>query len=285
MRISSIVMVAVCSVTLAGCQTLSFAPPNVNLSHEVEATGLSGCTITRTQDSIGPDVLGALQLTNNFIVTYRCASREAADGRQFFEVPSFLAIAAAALGPSFGLNEDERLGLGAGAAIFNAGKAYYAPKEKAGILDSAIDALLCIKTESVGVSFFDTREATQDAQANDTRIRSPLVVAGSGGIQIDVDRQYFEMVSASLFSVERILAQRLSNVGTYDAEGIVAQIEKLQAERKTREDAANAGRATQANNLLSTDSAVKSRAQSEVIRLEVAALQPKLQTCVVRAKL
>lgn len=106
---------------------------------------------------ISRDVDGALTLINQFLVSYRCATHQAADGRQIFEVPSLLALAVAAVGPEFGLTGDGRLAAASGAAVYGQANSYYAPQEKATILDSALDAVVCIKTEAVGVGFLDTR--------------------------------------------------------------------------------------------------------------------------------
>lgn len=152
-------VLAVCS--LGGCATASFAPPPVELA---QARKLSNCEVLRPAGSggIDADQAGAHALTDNFIYAYRCAQRDAADGRQIFQIPSFLALIVASLGPTFGASADARIAMAGYGAALDRGNAYYAPKAKAAILDHGLDALLCIKAEQVGVDYFDS---TQDAVA------------------------------------------------------------------------------------------------------------------------
>ncbi len=78
-----------------GCTTTSFAPPKIYEDKAVAADGT--CPPSKpTGAAIGRDVDGALQLIDNYRLSYDCAFRQLANGRQFFEVPSALALAGGA---------------------------------------------------------------------------------------------------------------------------------------------------------------------------------------------
>src|SRR4051812_9321289 len=141
---------------LAGCATTSFAPPAVNPQMKANMGGASGCTPGAAGTAIPRSVEGAMTLTDNYIFAYRCAERELAQGRQYFQIPSFLAAAAGLLGPTLGMSNDAVLLAGAGAGVLNTGNSYWAPRAKAGVVNSARRAVICIKTEAVGISFFKT---------------------------------------------------------------------------------------------------------------------------------
>jgi hypothetical protein len=147
------------AVPLAGCQTFSFAPPPVETEHKVASHGVDCSTSAvaggRLGDKINPTMIGAMDLINNFVLAYRCAEYDLADGRQYFQVPAFLAAAAGIVGKTvLGLSDDQVLMTGVASATLNAGNSYYAPRAKAGLLTSALRAVLCVKTEAVGVSYF-----------------------------------------------------------------------------------------------------------------------------------
>ena len=128
---------------------------------------------------------------------------------------------------------------------------------------------------------------------------------------VSSQRQYFEMVRTALFAVERVVAQRLSNAGAaFDASGVIAELEKLNKEEAEKKD--EAGDASTAGQDAKTAAApavtaanpaglatgvvapAAARAQLKlgalsneqvgrtVIKLHV--LQPKLDKCVLRAK-
>jgi len=372
----ALALLAAAGPLAGGCAATSFAPPQVNASKAMTSASGQKCVEEATPHfdlQANRNIEGATALTDNFILAYRCAQREAANGRSYFEVPSMLALAVAAVGPTFGMGENGAIGFASGSAVLGRGNGYFAPKEKAGMIDGAIDALLCIKTVSVGVEFFDTNstadavvnralndsidsaeahlaqltrhrdvlavraaqstEAVRLAQAappdsalrlqidsqttverenldllqqteNDiTRDRQQISalratlsrlqpnpsflfiqrVTPSGTIQIDVQRQYFEMVSAALFSVERVLAGRLTNAGSFDPAGITAELEKLTKKEEDVEPKKDAAAdAVRANALTNS---VTPAQQQNLIDLDLALLQPRLQKCVVRAKM
>jgi hypothetical protein len=182
-------------------------------------------------------------------------------------VPSFLTAAAAATGVAFGLNEDQILGLGLASSVFKAGHSYFAPKEKAAILDRALDAVVCIKAESANVTFFNTDETNKNMIL--------LTKLGGGSITITPDEKYFEMVSASLASVDRILGGRLSSAGNSDFSSVIDEIKVLLP--KTEPSAPDKATLRAA---LSDSSKL-----AEAITIDLDALQAKLQVCVLRAKL
>ena len=308
---------------LSACSTFSFAPPTVNLDREIGGQSATNCSLAAGTNSIGKDFNGALNLINNFLVTYRCASREAADGRQIFQVPSFLAIITGAIGPSFGLSDDGALAAAAGAAAYSKSNSYYAPADKADQLNSAIDAITCIKLESVGIAGFDIKGESkpQNPQATDAndqlsnmadllksfpnlsearRAEMLKVIAKaqgdpSGYVEISAQRQYYELVSGALMSVERILAKRLNKSGSFDPSSLVAEIEKLAKKAEDNEgDGADDGGAAPLEAALQSEmtKSIQSgnfvqfaKAREQLIKLQIPDLQPKLQKCVVLAKL
>jgi hypothetical protein len=386
---ASLAVVGGMAATMSGCTTFSFAPPPVETDKIITEQTPSTCRRLAPEGArmIDRNVEGALELTNNFLRAYRCAAQEAADGRQIFQIPSFFAAIAAAVGPTFGLADDGRIAAAASAAVLDRGNSYYAPKDKARVLDSALDSILCVKTEAVGISFFDTtlaapdsaaaavaaasqraaesaenasasldnqlrglqgrsdalygqlqapelmaetgrstrdvlseekrgvdaaitdlsnRKSELDGQAAELRresTRLALLAASqvrpnftvsrqvpSGTIEIDVQRQYFEMVAASLFSVERVLAQRLSDAGTYDPAGIAAEFKQLtgeqQAADKDVDDATDAPLAgTPAAATAKRVFASEAERNGKLAELSLDSLQPRLQQCVVRAKI
>lgn len=151
------------SVLLTACSTVSFAPPEVDTYYSGRVESRATCDFQRNRNGqkmveITPDVSGALRLADNYEAVYRCATHTASDGRQIFEVPALLALVTAGLGSSFGLTDDGRLAAAGGALLYNRANSYYAPQQKAGMLDSALDAVTCVKNAAVGVDFFETRD-------------------------------------------------------------------------------------------------------------------------------
>jgi hypothetical protein len=306
-------------LALSGCATTSFSPPVVNLKHPttVGSQAQAKCAAQIVADqtrSIDSNVAGARALINNFIYVYRCRAHSAANGRQWFEVPALLIAAGTVTAAAFGAGPDVAIAGGAGSAVLANGKGYYSPQQKAAIYDHALDALLCIKSEAVGVKSFDIAisETFKNAVAD-------------GKIEVDPYDQYFDMISSALFSVERILSQRLSSTGTFDAAGLVAEIEAIKkkvddaeaakaAAKKAAADEAGSGVGDDtggdadggADDSEGDGDAVKMlnnpdfapavnvqrfKAMTKLMQspaglsLDLDVLQPKLQQCVVRAKL
>jgi hypothetical protein len=400
-----LLLVAVSSLALSSCGYMSFAPPDVSLSRRVLAQQLSDqCQLPLPQtaagtaetasDEIPANVNGALALIDNFIDSYRCTMRVAADGRQAFQLPGFLALTGAAAATALGGGPTWGITGGAASAMFNAGNGYYNPQEQAAILRDAIEALTCIQTEAVGVSAFSrmpraapavTRAETQAAQAEvesaDINARAaeeqleqstadaaraadelrqanahveapqarsenarPSDFAASLGhssevarsaratlfqqrqavavaqtarlaaqnqrasayrrladaqvqeelseIEVTPERQYFNMITAALLGVEVAAAQRLSRRGTFDAEGVRAQIaaltntaqknDQLVQHPPTPAPVPNADRVQGANPV--EDAVAEAQTRIEHIQLRLDAMQPKLQQCILRAQ-
>lgn len=317
-----IVLALAISLSLSACATTSFAPPSVNLENEMAAVGSNYSFGERCMPNqrtgadgravpIREDVHGARKLIDNFILMYRCRAHSSANGRQAFELPAFLSLVGATAATAFGAGPDVAIAGGIGNSVFTSGGKYYAAQRKAEIYDHALDALLCIKTEAVGVDGF-----TLDRISDVEKGAAPRVEPQDGegpSVTITSSEQYFDMVSAALLSVERVAAQRLSAAGTpFDAAGVIAEIESLK--KKTEEKAGEAPKAAdQADALLATPQPVAPPAMTELgeksftlqslrfsnamtalqgtpreqvveTLLYIRLLQPKLQQCVVRAK-
>jgi hypothetical protein len=259
---------------LPACATLSFAPPIVDMKDKLEAhrnqtTFDAVCTPQYATDANGDAVAiqqnvdGALALIDNYILTYRCQRDRAAEGRQYFEVPSFLALAGGATAAAFGAPAGVAIATGAGSAALGSGKNYYAPKDKAKVLGDGIKAMLCIHNEAVGIDG-PTIEAISQVQKNsggssgtgggngntqnNNSKNADLLFAEQGGgtsVPITADRQYFNIVSTALWSVEQVMSDRLSNSGKeFDMSGVQAELDKLKQDAKDKE--AKAGTPEQA---------------------------------------
>jgi len=322
-----ITLLAGCS--LAGCATTSFAPPGikVNYAHGSGSTMTCSQAADRTVDrtvNVDRDVEGALSVVEAYIDAYDCGAREAADGRQAFEVPGFLIATGAAVAAALGAGPDLAiLATGAGSAM-NAGKAYYDPKRKALIYSHAVDALRCIRSEAMGIDNFamfkkESETATRDlelALAAGTALPDPTV-------RVSAHQQYFTMVTDAAGAVSGVLGDNLSNVGTFNPAGTLAEIQKLldeikekeAAKKKTKEEtpppapppsppspplatrAAN-GAETFAPGAMEVYRAQRLAYQEQLafyqaqlalyeeqfIEIDLKLLRPKLQTCVWRAK-
>lgn len=288
---------------LAGCATTSFAPPSVNLENEMAVRGSNYSFGERCMPNerlrsgqpvpIAETVAGTQALINNFIYLYRCRAHSAANGRQAFEVPALLVGIGTAAAMAFGAPADVAIAGGATTAGLNAGKNYYSPKQKAAIYDNALDALLCIKTEAVGI---DPLALGAISSIESGGVNGRSLVAG-GGVAVTAEQRYFALVSASLLSVERVLAQRLSNVGSFDPAGVIAEIKTLAEEARQKTEDAEATADNQAQALMAdgsktgssagAKSAVAATDQDKIAQtiVLVETLQPKLQQCVVRAKI
>ena len=328
----AILLVALACFPLAACATTSFAPPEVLTQEKAAGQYGARCAPGRLASRVNIDqnVTGAIDLTDNFVLAYRCAERELANGRRTFEIPAILAAVAGLAGPSFGLSSRGVLATGVGAGILNSGNSYFAPKAKAALVDSALRAVLCIKTESVGISYFPTDNPADgpkklEEQRNRLNLMSTLQserdrldarLAGlaassakglnvdpdleavalerqhvdeayhqllitmaatpTGSVEIGAERQYFEMVSGALFSVESILSSRLRDAGSVDTTDTFAKMKQLVADQKAAQDKLDAKKSLLlAGHFVEPDG---------LLKLENEALHPKLQTCVLQAR-
>ncbi len=286
----NVLMLAGLTSMLAGCATTSFAPPSANLTNVMETRG-SNRSIGQSCKSfeklsgnepvpIDETVDGARSLINNFILLYRCRAHSAANGRQIFELPSFLTAVGTITATALGAGSNVSIAGGSAASILNGGKNYYDPKGKADIFDGSLDALICIKMEAVGIDGFSIKKVQDETKKQ----IATLAPAGNIlGIEVGPETQYFDLVSSSLLSVERILAQRLSAVGVFDPAGVVAEIKQLSDEIEEANSSVAVGEAQNKAQPFGLSAAEKATAARTF--LEINALRPKLQSCVVRAKL
>lgn len=290
----------VCSaVALGGCSTLSFSPPPVNLSKQVAVGDGALCPTFGTADLVNQSdlVQSALNTIENYILAYRCAEYSAANGRQGFQIPSYLATLTGLAAPVFGAGENVTIAAGIFGSSANSANSYWSPQEKAGIINSALDALLCMKTEAVGVEFIDTAGEPPASQNDDGDV-----------VEVSAERRYYQLVTASLFQVERILATRLRTMGTYDPAGLVAEIEKLTEEKDAAPaepevtnpvsgvtgqngDVDSAGDDEAPQGMDDQDGGtniardVETKTTSGKYKIAISTLKPRLQLCVVRAKM
>lgn len=380
--IRSRLLLATSILMLSGCSTYSFAPPEVSLTHRGAGRQASQeCLIPAgSGTALGENVDGALALIDNFIDSYRCTMGLAADGRQAWQLPGFIALAGSATAVALGGGANWAIAGGAANQLFTAGNSYYDSQEQALVLRDALEALSCIQMEAVGMSAFSrmprasaavaeervnaaearvegaeaNRQAAElvvaqrdeeavaalnfasqasaqpltadasgvasaqaaraqaQAQVTETRAamfsaRTRLANAGTAladarerlaearaqaevsAIEVTPERQYFRMVSSALLGVEVAAAQRLSQRGTYDAEGVRARIADLVEEEEENSEIAN-------NTQLPGGSAAMFAGEMGAAAADVAiqrviwaqvqlnVLQPKLQQCILRAQ-
>lgn len=307
------VLRAVALLSLGGCATTSFSPPSVNLENETYVVGSNYSFGQRCMPNqrlvenskgganipvpITPNAKGAQRLIDNFIYMYRCRAHSAANGRQAFEVPAILTGVATTTAAALGAGTDVAIIGGATTALLGAGKSYYSPQLKADIYDSALDAVLCIKARAASV---DPLTIEKISKLEKAKAGAPL--AGVA-VAISTEEQFYHLITTALLSVERVLAQRLSTVGTFDPAGVIAEIKALvkEIEKEAAEAAQTAP--TQAAAVASSDAAQPAAVQAAVLAvvpavdkvaqiqkiketlIEFATLQPELEQCVIRAKI
>lgn len=295
------------ALLLPGCATTRFSTPPVNISQEVQPNGSKRCDLKPVANSpLDPERLStSFKLVENYAASYSCALAETSDGRQWFQIPSHLAAVAGIGAAAFGASKDAALGTGIAAALFNSGNTYWAPQEKAGVIDSALDAILCIKLEAVGIPFIDTAAAP------------PGMLDGGGNgstVGVSAERRYYILISGALAQIDRIAGSRLRETGKFDPAGVVAEIEALNAKIQEADEAKKAGKASEQTTKPVDSTAVVTPAPappgmnvndgngdngpatapvgkpsiaqgSGVYLINIDLLQPKMQRCVVRAKL
>ena len=305
-----LLVISTLAALATGCATASFSPPSTNIVNEMEVRGgnWSFAKRCKPQERLkdgteGPripilrDASGAITLTNNFIYEYRCASHSAGNSRQAFEIPGFIGAIGSAAALAFGAGPDVAIAGGAATATADGAKDYYAPLAKAAIYDSALDAFLCIKSTATGTQpFVIGGENVLRKVHGEREIGAGPVLASSdeNDRYFSPERRFFELISAALFTVERISADRLRNAGKYDPAGIAAQIEKLNEESDEAETDENKTENDQMATALAlgaedkSDGGYATSQDIDVIstsldRLDL--LQPKIELCVLRAKI
>lgn len=289
----SAVLLLSSSIALSACATTSFAPPPVNVRFAGEPDTVSTCKFGGRNDAsviVTRDVGGTFELLDAFISAFRCNAHAAANGRQAFQIPAFLATTGAALAGALGGGVGYGI-VGTGAnAVFNAGNNYFDPKMKAAIYDHALDAMLCLKTEAVGIPAYIFDNSPPPAAGTAEFAQWEMNQRGKKStVTVTADAQYFMMVSAAAFSVERILAQRLSNMASVDASAVAAEMAKAISDAKDSKD--NRDGSGTPNGLLESGGGIKglygtkATTKAELVDLDLAVLKPKLDQCVIRAKL
>ncbi len=286
-------------ILLAGCSTFSFSPPHI--SHQNVSTDLANCS-NSDGSAMGTGFAGAQQLIENYRIGYRCAREEAANGRQIFQVPALLATVTGLVGPTFGLTADGSLAAGASAGFLSGAQSFYVPEEKAKLFNIAMEAVACVRTESVDVTHFHRRVPGGDDSA------FLAIAADDGGstIDLDVGDQYFNAIAGALGVIDVELGERLMGLGERDVDSLMAKLKKLVEEQDDAEkNLQNAEIAMQAldNNMiqafsdsgtgqasdflttqLKTLTMVRNMLVARVVSLEIKAMQTKLQECVLQMK-
>jgi hypothetical protein len=256
MRAKGFLLLGALSPLVQGCSVVSFAPPRVDMVniHKDDGRGEWYCKSRKVSDKapvavggkvteITPDFNGANQLIDNFLISYRCAAREVANGRQYFEAPALAVALGGATAAAFNAPVAVAIATGAAVAGLNSGKAYFAPREKAPILAASVDALTCIKSEAVGLENYGTSVIGKAAEVDPKKgldgNGAPLVAAeGTSGatVAVTASRQYFTLVEAALLSVENIAAQRLGSVGGFAPDALIGEITTLSAEVNKKDE-------------------------------------------------
>ena len=154
------------ALALQGCGHMSFAPPEVSVMHATPERSVENSCLAApgTGDRIPRNLNGAQQLISNYVDAYRCTIRVAADGRQAFQVPGFLALAGSAAATALGGGPRWTIAGGAASAMFGAGSAYYDGPAQVQILSDGLEALDCIQLESVGIDAFPRGPRAQNAE-------------------------------------------------------------------------------------------------------------------------
>lgn len=316
-------MCAAAALPLSACATTSFAPPTIRITYEGNAEASRGCaTAGETHQSwtvaVTRDVAGATKMIETFIAAYVCSEQAAANGRQAFEVPAFLATAGAATAGAFGAGADVIIAGGAASSVLGSGKSYYAPKDKAAIYDSALDALYCIQNEGQGIDaiiFDQWKPATQQAAEAFLAKMAGSEQPPQSAVTVTPESQYFALISSALGQVQRIATTRLSNTGNFDAAGVAAEIKQAADQARQAQAAAGSeGKKPEQDAGASAEGAGGSGDQfdpsveldgtssgkealafmtvlreqqnaKQEIKLKLSDLKPKLDQCVVRAKI
>lgn len=254
------------SPLLQGCAVYSFAPPHVNTAYVMEDRGNSPINCKFPLKPKGPDADhpedplkrvkqtfgGANHLIDNYRMTYECAQRHLANGRQHFEVPALLVAFGGATAMAFGAPTGVAIATGAAGALLANGKSYYSPREKSRIMAASVDALYCVKGEANGLKGYATSlidKAADDKQDKDAGALASAVAAepaGGATVAATATKQYFAMVSTALGSIQNIADQRLGSVGSYAPDALISEIttlsDKVKKQAEDRKAAEAAGK-------------------------------------------
>jgi hypothetical protein len=217
-------------LALQGCSTFSFATPVIPMgghaqySSHLDSPECQASIIRDTSVVDRDDPRSAINLVDNYAGAYKCAMQSASNGRQYFQVPSQLAALVGVAGAALGGSTDLALISGASAATFNSGNDYWAPQEKASVLDSAYNAIECIRMAAVGLDPIEARDAP-DASTDPDEVAIPVAW------------RYYDSIKSALGQVDRVAGSRLRETGKFDPDGLIAEIEKLNEEIEERKKA------------------------------------------------
>ena len=233
------------------------------------------CKVTLGKgEAVKPNIDGAQILIGNYLDSYRCTMREASNGRQPWEILSFLSLVGSTTAIALGGGRNLAVLGGAGNSVFSAGNSYYAPRDQVEILDQAVDALACIQNESVGIDPFALKAVGETQQ-------QIFGAVGISTVEIPVERQYFNMVSSSLITVERAATQRLAKRGSFNPAGTAAQIEALV---KKIDEAEKAKKTPPPKSAVYATQNVAIATLLQTVQLDLAIVQGKLQKCALLAQ-
>ena len=303
-------VLAVLALPIAACSTVSFAPPGVEVLYADDDQRHDNCPFGRARNrvravTVSQDVAGALKVLDAYIAAYNCNSREAADGRQAFEVPAQVTTTGTITAAALGASTQVPIVGAAVNSLLMAGRGYYDPKQKSAIYTHALDALHCIQNEAVGIDNFAAFQKKSEQDAVE-RARNKAIFSQGGAspstVSVPVEQQYFIMVTNAARSVGNIALTRLSNVGTFDPAGTAAELEKIiaeidaekekkeKAEKETEpKPATDNGAQPGAQTGPGTAAAAMSAGLAELrrqrmVELDLKLLHPELQACIWRAK-
>jgi len=251
---------AALAVVTASCATTSFGPGDPK----------------KLPKDPSPTLGGAITYVEAFVDHYRDRANSAANGRQWFEIPAFLGVFGGAVASASGGSDGGLIGAGV-SSVATASNGYYAPKAKAALYRQAADAMSCVLLVGNGLTPYQSSLTTKS------------LVSGQD------DRAVFLEMQGAAWSIERILAERLSNAGALpDAAGLAAEYEKLVAERTAKKaEAVNAVTASGTNtaevaaiaaNSAGADAARASLAAQSVALAARLQFHADLQLCVLRMK-
>ena len=273
------ILMAASALTLPACVATSFAPPAVNRYSVMKAESLTReCRLTGTVGgTINQDVSGTISLVDNYHASYDCWRGLAANGRQYFQIPAFLSLIGSTTAVALGAGQNVAILGSAGNSASNAANNYYSPAEQTEILNHALDAISCIRSEATGTPAYTALAPASSQQ------RAAMNALGLTGAQVEItyERQYHGMVRSRLEAIDHIVAQRLSRRGSFDPAGVAAEIreaaQKIRDQTGANPPSGGQGVATLFSSRLSANVV-------QAIQLQLALLQPKLDQCVLRAK-
>lgn len=246
-QIARSLVAGVSACALAGCtSTYSFAPPSVELTKSVSADQRNcGKAGGKGQDLSSTAVDKAIQLAENFTVAYRCATRELANGRMDFEIPSFLALAGGTTAAALGAGSSVAIATGTTSALFGAGQGYFDPKAKFAAVRAGQNASTCVlsvasggegfmikqKVAQVGLINMQLDDSIRTAPDDDQRAkfsREKEFTSLIAGMAFNEEARFYNSVYASLLSIDIIVSEKIANAGKLELEDLKKRLEEVQ---------------------------------------------------------